>query len=44
MLAAIRAGMDPELAASQTRKIQADIAAAESVIEKGAVAHAPKAA
>lgn len=39
MLAAIRAGMDPELAASQTRKIQADIAAAESVIGKWERSH-----
>ncbi|HVM13022.1 MAG TPA: recombinase family protein [Egibacteraceae bacterium] len=33
MLAAIRAGMDPVLAASQTRKIQAEIADAHSTIE-----------
>jgi hypothetical protein len=39
MLAAIRAGMDPELAASQTPKIQADIAAAESVIGKWERSH-----
>lgn len=32
MLAAIRAGMDPSLAASQTRAIQADIAGADSKI------------
>lgn len=34
MLAAIRAGMDPELAARETRKIQADIATAEATIER----------
>lgn len=34
MLAAIRAGMDPELAARETRKIQADIATAEAAIER----------
>ncbi len=34
MLAAVRAGMDPVLAAGQTRKIQSDIAAAQSVIEQ----------
>lgn len=34
MLAAIRAGMDPELAARETRKIQADIATAEGTIER----------
>ena len=34
MLAAIRAGMDPQLAATETRKIQADIAAAEAVVER----------
>jgi site-specific DNA recombinase len=30
----IRAGMDPELAAAETRKIQADIATAEAIIER----------
>ena len=34
ILAAIRAGMDPELAARETRKIQADIATAEAAIER----------
>ena len=34
MLASIRAGMDPALGASQTRKIQADILAARSAIER----------
>ena len=34
MLAAIRAGMDPVLAANQTRKIQADIVAADSIIDR----------
>ena len=34
MLAAIRAGMDPQLAATETRKIQADIATAEAVVER----------
>lgn len=39
MLAAIRAGMDPVLAASQTRKIQAEIAQARSVIEQWGRSH-----
>jgi len=34
MLAAIRAGMDPTLAAAQTRSIQADLAAAEKVVRR----------
>ena len=34
MLAAIRAGMDPDLAAGETRKIQADIAAADALIDR----------
>ena len=34
MLAAIRAGVDPVIAATETRKIQADIIAAESVIDR----------
>ena len=34
VLAALRAGMDPALAASQTRKIQADIATARSTVER----------
>ena len=34
MLAAIRAGMDPALAAGQTRKIQAEIADARSTIHE----------
>ena len=34
MLAAVRAGMDPALAAGQTRKIQAEIAAARSTISQ----------
>lgn len=39
MLAAIRAGMDPALAAGQTRNIQADIATARSVIEQWERSH-----
>ncbi len=34
ILAAIRAGMDPELAAGETRKIQADIATAGAVVDR----------
>ena len=34
MLAAIRAGMDPELAATETRKIQADIASAQAIVDR----------
>ncbi len=33
MLAAIRAGMDPALAAAQTRAIQAELAAADATIQ-----------
>jgi hypothetical protein len=39
VLAAIRAGMDPALAANQTRKIQADILAARSAIERWGRSH-----
>ena len=41
VLAAIRAGMDPVLAAGQTRKIQADLMAARSVIERWGHSHEP---
>lgn len=34
ILAAIRAGMDPAIAARETRKIQGDIAAARAVLER----------
>ena len=39
VLAAIRAGMDPNLAVGQTRKIQADILSARSVIERWGRSH-----
>lgn len=39
MLAAVRAGMDPTLAAGQTRKIQTDIMAARSIIERWGRSH-----
>ena len=41
MLAAIRAGMDPTLAAKQTRQIQTDIASARYVVEEWAASHQP---
>jgi hypothetical protein len=40
MLAAIRAGMDPALAAGETRKIQAEIADARSTIREWEHSHA----
>jgi hypothetical protein len=44
MLAAIRAGMDPALAAGQTRKIQAEIANARSTIHEWERSHTTTAA